>query len=318
MAGTIISASRRTDIPHYFARWFAERRRAGFAEFRNSFGGAGRVSLRNDDVLGYLFWTRYAKPFARELEALRGDGVAYAFQYTITGLGGTDLEAHVPPTAKAIADFLAVRSGLPSSDCIEWRYDPIALCDTYPLRHHLETFARIARELRGATRVVNVSFVEPFLKSARRMAGHPSLRYRRVDPERHRATARRYPDLPEVTDAVALRLLGELRECARQHGIELRVCSQPELERAAASQCCAAELFLAHEGDVAQSARLLRSSPSRSGCRCLKSVDIGMQDTCLGGCRYCYAVVSHETALRNRAKHDPSAAMLRTGRVDQT
>jgi hypothetical protein len=155
------------------------------------------------------------------------------------------------------------------------------------------------------------------LKSVRRLAGHPSLRYRRVDPERHRAAARSYPDLPVVTEAVALRLLGELRECARQHGIELRVCSQPELERAAASQCCAAELFLTHGGYVAQRARAIRSSPSRSGCRCLKSVDIGMQDTCLGGCSYCYAVVSHETAVKNRAKHDPCAAMLRQGRLDQ-
>jgi hypothetical protein len=316
MAGTIISASRRTDIPHYFSRWFGERRRAGFAEFRNSFGGAGRVSLRNEDVLGYLFWTKYAKPFARELEALRRDGVAYAFQYTITGLGGTPVEAHVPPTHKAIADFVAIRSALPSSDCIEWRYDPIALSDAHPARHHLETFASIARELRGATRVVNVSFVEPFLKSIRRMAGHPSLRYRRVDPARHRTTATRYPDLPEVPGAVALRLLDDLRACAGEYGIELRVCSQPELEGVAASQCCGTGPFLAHGGDVARRVRAIPSAPSRSGCRCLKSVDIGMDNTCVSGCSYCYAVVSHASAVQNRARHDPRAAMLRRGRLD--
>ncbi|MGA2404132.1 MAG: DUF1848 family protein [Syntrophobacteraceae bacterium] len=45
----IISASRRTDIPHYYALWFSERRKAGFAEYRTVFGGGKngrfRVSL---------------------------------------------------------------------------------------------------------------------------------------------------------------------------------------------------------------------------------------------------------------------------------
>jgi hypothetical protein len=208
MPGTLISASRRTDIPHYFGRWFAERRRAGFAEFRNSFGGGGRVSLRDEDVLGYLFWTKYAKPFAAQLEALRGDGVAFGFQYTITGLGGTPVECNVPRTEKAIADFLAVRSSLPSSACIEWRYDPILLTDEYPTGYHLGAFEGIARALEGATQVVNVSFVEPFLKSVRRMEGYPSLRYRRVDPGRHKTVARRYPDLRQVCSDDAHHLVG--------------------------------------------------------------------------------------------------------------
>jgi hypothetical protein len=56
----IISASRRTDIPRYFGPWFTECRRAGVAEYRNVFGGGGRVSLRAEDVLAYLFWTKSA------------------------------------------------------------------------------------------------------------------------------------------------------------------------------------------------------------------------------------------------------------------
>jgi hypothetical protein len=311
MSGTIISASRRTDIPRYYGRWFAERRRAGFAEFRNAFGGFGRVSMRDADVLGYLFWTKHARPFAPQLEALRGDGVPYAVQYTITGLGGTPFEAHVPPAPRAVRDFLELRSTLPSSECIEWRYDPLLLTDAYPPRHHVETFGGLARELQGATRIVNVSFVEPFLKSVRRMREHASLRYRPVDRERHRTTARRHPGLPAVDGEVARRLLAELGDCAREHGMELRVCSQPEFEDVPPSRCCHAGLFLPYGADVARRAGALARNPSRPGCRCLKTVDIGMDNTCLGGCPYCYVVVSHRTAVRNFSRHDPRAPMLR-------
>ena len=83
----IISASRRTDIPRFFPRWFAERRKAGYAEFRNSFGGKGQVSLRDAEVAGFLFWTRFARPFRLELANLLQAGLPCVMQYTITGYG---------------------------------------------------------------------------------------------------------------------------------------------------------------------------------------------------------------------------------------
>ena len=107
----LISASRRTDIPRFYARWFGERRRHGFAESRTAFGVAGRVSLRRADVLGFLFWTRDAGPFMKELEALRVEGIPYTFQFTINGYG-RELEPRRPKMAEAIESFLAVSSSL--------------------------------------------------------------------------------------------------------------------------------------------------------------------------------------------------------------
>ena len=77
----IISASRRTDIPHYFSEWFGERRKAGFAEYRTIYGGGKdgkfRVSMKNEDILGYLFWRKYAGPFYGQLARLKSDGIPY-------------------------------------------------------------------------------------------------------------------------------------------------------------------------------------------------------------------------------------------------
>lgn len=303
----IISVSRRTDIPMYFANWFALRRSEGRAEFRNAFGGKGTVSLRNEDVLGYLFWTKYALPFADQLQSLWDDGVPYVFQYTITGYG-RDLEPYVPNTKRAIDNFVVVSHQLPSPECIQWRYDPIILCETYSHTFHLKNFRRIAKALQGATHVVNTSFVEPYVKTIRRLAD-PSVLYRRIDPNRHKAVSVRYPDLLQVGHEGHV-LLDELKSIAREYGMELRACSNPEWDLPL-SQCCGMELFEPYGSRLVERLTDLPEAPSRISCRCLKSVDIGMDNTCLAGCPYCYVVISHQTAVNNFRRHSPTSTMLR-------
>jgi DNA repair photolyase len=36
-----------------------------------------------------------------------------------------------------------------------------------------------------------------------------------------------------------------------------------------------------------------------------------MDNTCLAGCRYCYVLLSHETAVANFRRHDPAGVSLR-------
>ncbi|MBT6148724.1 MAG: DUF1848 family protein [Gemmatimonadetes bacterium] len=304
----IISASRRTDIPRYYAEFFSERRSAGQVEFRNAFGGMGSVSLRDEDVLAYLFWTRLAQPFASNLQALRDDGIPYAFQYTITGYD-TDLEPYTPGVSTAIDDFQRLSAQLPDPACIQWRYDPIVISGTCHRAWHEANFSAMARQLQGATRVVNVSVVEPYLKAIRRV-DDPTVQFRPLDPKKHRAAAKRHPDLPQAGPAATAGLLEELNAIAAAHGMQMRTCCNPELSLPA-SQCCSLELFTPY-GDSLQT-RLggLPKAPSRESCRCLRSVDIGMDNTCVAGCRYCYVVTSHETAVKNLRRHDPKGSMLR-------
>jgi len=303
----LISASRRTDIPHYFGKWFAERRKAGFAEFINAFGGKGRVSLRNEDVLGYLFWTKYAHSFKSQLQALRDEGISYVFQYTLTGYGH-DLEPHIPKLEKVIDDFIVVSNTLPSSECIQWRYDPIVISKAFPVRFHLTHFRQIASTLEGSTRIVNVSFPEPYAKTVRRMNDIVEVQYRQLN-SKHKMVSTRYPNLSQVGQE-ANTLLNNLANIAAEYQIELRICSNPEW-LLAQSQCCSVALFAPYGIELVKKLNQLEQMPSREGCHCLKSIDIGMDNTCVSGCRYCYAVQSHETAVKNFKQHDPQKTMLR-------
>jgi hypothetical protein len=54
-----------------------------------------------------------------------------------------------------------------------------------------------------------------------------------------------------------------------------------------------------------------RKDPSqRSACGCRLSRDIGMYDSCLFGCPYCYATKSFQLAREHYEQHDPQSPSL--------
>ena len=49
---------------------------------------------------------------------------------------------------------------------------------------------------------------------------------------------------------------------------------------------------------------------SKKACGCVVSKDIGMYDSCLHGCQYCYAISSFERARTNYEEHNPNSPSL--------
>ena len=54
----------------------------------------------------------------------------------------------------------------------------------------------------------------------------------------------------------------------------------------------------------------LKHKGMREGCHCIESRDIGAYDTCLNGCKYCYANKSPKKARENFKFHDPASPLL--------
>ena len=144
----IISASRRTDIPAFYAPWFMNRMRAGYCTVPNPFNRSqvSRISLRPEDVDVIVFWTRNPRPLLPALDELDDRGYRYYFQYTLLDNPRT-LDPKSPPVDAAIATFQTLAERIGPARVI-WRYDPSVLSSATGADFHLERYARIAAALR--------------------------------------------------------------------------------------------------------------------------------------------------------------------------
>jgi DNA repair photolyase len=285
----IISASRRTDIPAFYARWFMNRIRAGSVRYPNPFSNeVYTVSLLPEDVHSIVFWTKYGQPFLPHVDELLERGYRFYCHYTISG-APESLEPHVPSWEEAVLAFreLARRT---SPRHVQWRFDPILLTGELDAGYYVVRFRDIATALAGATERCYFSFVSFYGKVRRRLV---EVGIRAVDPSVEQKLA--------LTEALA--------DIAGDCDMTLYSCCQEALAggRVQKASCVDGDLLAALFPDRP---RVKKRQPSRDGCGCVASRDIGMYDTCPYGCVYCYANQSHEAALAWYRAHDPKGEML--------
>ncbi|MBF0171214.1 MAG: DUF1848 domain-containing protein [Nitrospinae bacterium] len=290
----IVSASRRTDISAWYADWLVRRLREGFVRVKAPYGGKERqVSLAPADVAGLVFWSRNPAPAMGALFPLvAAGGRPFYLTATVTGYP-SPLEPDVPSPERVIPTLrrFAVEYG-PAS--LVWRYDPILLTDAMTPAWHRENFARLAGALAGAADEVVVSFVDLYRKVAKNLP--PALAGLGVTATKPSRDERR-------------ELAHTLAASAREAGMRLTLCCEPEL--------VGADLPRSACVDGARLARVaggafprLPRRPTREGCGCHASMDIGAYDTCPAGCPYCYATQSRERAAAFRRGFDEKAEGL--------
>src|SRR5574344_905387 len=82
LAPVIISASRSTDIPAFYAKWFLNRLAKGYCVWHNPFNKKpSYVSFQNTKVI--VFWTKDPAPIIPYLDELDKRGLGYYFQVTL-------------------------------------------------------------------------------------------------------------------------------------------------------------------------------------------------------------------------------------------
>lgn len=278
----IISASRRTDIPAFYSDWFRYKLEKGFVEVENPFTHQTEVvSLLPRDVLGFVFWSRYPKPLFKHLGYLEQNfGWNHYLLLTLNDYPKI-LESNTPNTELVISsvEFLANRYG---SSYVIWRFDPIVISNVTPVHWILHKFEELCSKLENKVNICITSFVDIYSK---------------VKKNFDLLKEKQGFNFFQISFAKQKEIIQQMYELAQKYGILLKLCCEKNLAESLSipsASCVNPNNFALNVDDKSLKMRVL---PSRKDCTCIESKDIGFYNSCLFGCKYCYAVNSRKSSL---------------------
>jgi DNA repair photolyase len=307
-APVIISASRSTDIPAFYAKWFINRLKAGYCIWYNPFNRQpAYVAFQN--MKAVVFWSKNPAPLMPYLSELDGRGIHYCFQFTLNDYDQEKLEPNVPPVEKRTETFKELSEKIGREKVI-WRFDPLVMTGKTGIDELLGKAERIGNQLKGYTEKMVFSFADRYKKTENNLK-------------------RRHIDYREFTPQAMTGFAAGLQELNKNWGLTLATCAeQIDLEQYGIehNRCIDGELmkrifagdtdfvhYLSYgklpgenvlfpaETPVDNAA--LKDKGQRRLCGCMTGKDIGMYNTCPHFCVYCYANASRETVEKNRKQY---------------
>lgn len=316
----IVSASRSTDIPAFYADWFFYRLdKAGYSAWTNPFNGVrSYISYKNTRFI--VFWSKNPKPLLDYLPVLERRKIGCYIQYSLNDYEAEGLEISVPPLTERIDTFKQLVEHLGRGHVI-WRFDPLVLTDQISIDTLLNKIEIIGDQLHGYTEKLVFSFAD-------------ILSYRKVQSNLTKAHIN-YIDWYE-NEPLMLEFAKRLAKLNEKWNYELATCGEKiDLTnfRVKKNHCIDDDLIirLAYHDKVLMDYLKVKIKPvglfgieqdaiplpdnmcathgdnsdkgQRQFCGCIKSKDIGEYNTCIHGCEYCYATANKELALANYKKH---------------
>lgn len=282
----ILSVSRRTDIAAWYSQWFFQRLKEEYVFVRNPyrFHDITDISLSPKVVDGLVIWTKNPLPLMGRLQEL--EKYPYYIQYTLTSYE-RDVEGKIPPKGDALIPAFQKLGKTLGKERVIWRYDPVFFNSRYTPHYHLKYFRLFAQRLEGYTNRCTLSFLDRY----------PHIR-KNLAPL----------SLKEETAYKKRELLFAFQEIAKKHGMALDLCCEErdfgDFPRA---RCIDSKLLEKISG---YPIFVKQDKNQRPHCQCSSSIDIGMYNSCPGGCRYCYATGNLPRAQRNLLRHNPFSPLL--------
>ena len=317
-APIIVSASRSTDIPAFYADWFFKRVEIGYSAWINPFNGVkSYVSYHNTRFI--VFWSKNPRPLIPYLDYLKGRKIGTYIQYSLNDYELNGLERGVPKLQFRIDTFkmLVDRLGLNS---VIWRFDPMILTDDIHIDDLLHRVENIGNQLKGYTEKLVFSYAD-------------IAAYRRVKANLEKSNIPYHEWTLSEMDVFAQ----ELAKLNEQWGFTLATCGEKiDLERyhVAHNKCIDDDLIIPKTYEDAILMKFLgvqivdsslfeapenaislpngwfaiktknnRDNGQRAFCGCITSKDIGEYNTCAHQCEYCYANTSKQSAIDNLKRH---------------
>ena len=335
----LVSASRSTDIPAFYADWFFHRLdKAGYSAWTNPFNGVrSYVSYQNTRFI--VFWSKNPRPLLEYLPILERRGIGCYIQYSLNDYEAEGLEKNVPPLAERIDTFRQLVDRLGQGRVI-WRFDPLVLTDRITTGDLIGKIENIGDQLQGYTEKLVFSFVD--IASYRKVQANllkAGVNYREYDwtDDKMREFARQLAllnqkwnyelatcgeriDLTEfgvkknhcIDDDLIIRLAYHDKELMDY--LNVKILPMPQSDLFGATAPLPTGTIMLPDGRYAVHGDN-RDKGQRQWCGCIKSKDIGQYNTCIHGCAYCYANASRELAIANHRSHleNPFAETI-TGR----
>jgi DNA repair photolyase len=284
----ILSVSRRTDIPNYYSEWFYNRIKEGYVLVRNPMNihQVSKIAITPEIVDCIVFWTKNPAPMIGRLDELKG--YFYYFQFTVNSYA-RDIEPNVPSKNEKIIDTFRKLSDKIGREKVIWRYDPILLSDKYSIDYHVEYFCKTAEKLKDYTYKCTISFIDLYRNTTKNV---------------------KQLSLHTLTADYKRKIAQDLSQIAMQNNLKIDTCAEDiDLSdlNIGHARCIDDKLI---EEIIGCPLNVGKDKAQRLECGCVESIDIGMYNTCLNGCKYCYANLSENTVKKNSKVHDANSPLL--------
>lgn len=331
-APVIVSASRSTDIPAFYAEWFFEKLKRGYSAWTNPFNGVtSYVAYSNTRFI--VFWSKNPRPLIRHLDYLSERNIGCYIQYTLNDYEAEGLEKGVPPLAQRIETFKMLVDKLGIGRVI-WRFDPMILTDKISIDDLLDKVRNIGDQLKDYTEKLVFSFAD--IASYRKVKANlekNDVNYIEWDEASMNEFAARLSEMNRQRGwNFKLATCGEKIDI-EQYGIEHNRCVDDDLmirfayhdeelmdflkvdvrkvqpsipsmfeEFDDVSQIPDGAIMLTAD-TYAVKQKNNKDKGQRQFCGCIISKDIGQYNTCPHLCEYCYANTSKDAAVANWKRH---------------